>query len=98
MRHEFDNGKYAVELTSDNHLLAYRNGENWQDLTGNNLVYWMLCEVEALKQQREKLKHALIGLDEAYCRAGTNLNAAERTEDRLRLITARHALAKVAGQ
>lgn len=98
MRHEFDNGKYAVEQTPDYRLRAFRHGEPWQDLTGNNLVYWMLCEVEALKQQREELKQALAGLDEAYCRAGTNLNAAERTEDRLRLVAARAVLVKVAGQ
>lgn len=46
----------------------------------------------------EELKQALIGLDEAYCRAGTRLNAAERTEDRLRLVTARAVLAKVADE
>lgn len=96
MRHEFDNGKYAVEQTPDYRLLAFRHGEPWQDLTGNNLVYWMLCEVEALKQQREELKQALTGMDEAYCRAGIGLSAAERTEDRLRLVTARAVLAKVA--
>lgn len=37
---------------------------------------------------------ALKGLDEAFCRAGTHLNKAERHEDRLRLIAARKAIAK----
>lgn len=59
MRHEFDDGKYAVELTPDCRINAYRNGEMWQDLTGNNLVYWMLVEVAALKHQRDSAFSAL---------------------------------------
>lgn len=94
MKHEFDNGKYAVEQTADYKLLAYRHGELWQDLTGNNLVYWMLCEIDKLKQQRSALMGAVKGLDDAYCRAGTDLNRDERTEDRLRLVTARAAVAE----
>lgn len=63
MKHEFDNGKYAVEQTADYKLLAYRHGELWQDLTGNNLVYWMLCEIDKLKQQRSALLQALQEID-----------------------------------
>lgn len=58
MRHEFDKGKYAVEQTPDYRLLAFRHGEPWQDLTGNKLVYWMLCEIDSLKAENEKLRAA----------------------------------------
>lgn len=51
MKHEFDEGKYSLELTNDCRLICCRHGEFWQDLTGNNLVYWMLVEVENLKQK-----------------------------------------------
>lgn len=40
---------------------------------------------------------ALLGLDEAYCRAGTQLTRDERNEDRQRLIAARAAIAKATG-
>ena len=44
-----------------------------------------------------ELLEALIGLDEAYCRAGEKLTRDERTEDRKRLIAARAAIAKATG-
>jgi hypothetical protein len=43
------------------------------------------------------LLEALQELDEAYCRAGSPLNKAERHEDRMRLIAARAAIAKATG-
>lgn len=45
-----------------------------------------------------ELLEALQGLDEAYCRAGTDLTREERHEDRLRLIAARAAIAKATGE
>ncbi len=45
MQQDYDNGKYTVifdERTGAMHAL--RNGEPWQDLSGNKLVYWMLVE------------------------------------------------------
>lgn len=59
MQHSFADGKYTV--INDNGLLtALRNGEPWgRDLIGDNLVYWMLVEVDALKAQREELAAAL---------------------------------------
>lgn len=56
MKHEFDNGKYAVEIKPDYSIVAYRYGEEWQDLTGNKLVYWMLVEIENLKEQLQNKK------------------------------------------
>lgn len=41
-------GKYTV--TNDRgKLSATRHGEPWRDLTGDNLVYWMLVEIVALQ-------------------------------------------------
>jgi hypothetical protein len=56
MTHSFCDGKYTV--TNDNgKLTALRNGEPWgRDLTGDNLIYWMLVEVDRLK---EALEHIL---------------------------------------
>ena len=44
------------------------------------------------------LLDALQQLDEAYCRAGPNLTAEERRQDRMRLIAARTAIAKATGR
>lgn len=55
MEHSFDNKKYTVifnEKTGE--LTALRYGEPWQDITGNNLIYWMLVEIDALKAQLAK--------------------------------------------
>lgn len=56
MKHDFCEGKYTVEA-KDGNITALRYGQLWQDLTGNNLVYWMLVEVEELK---EALKRATV--------------------------------------
>jgi len=59
MQHSFADGKYTI--TNDNgKLTALRNGEPWgRDLTGDNLIYWMLVEVDKLKSQRDVLFKAL---------------------------------------
>jgi hypothetical protein len=58
MQHSFDNGKYTV-VNNNGILTALRYGEPWQDLSGNNLVYWMLIEVDRLKTENKELKDAL---------------------------------------
>jgi len=57
MKHTVADGKYTIELNNGN-ITALRNGEPWQDLTGNNLVFWMLVEIDNLKQQLEAFKQA----------------------------------------
>ncbi len=55
MRHDFSDGKYTV-INDNGKLTALRHGEPWgRDLTGDNLIYWMLVEVDNLKQQRDAL-------------------------------------------
>ena len=45
-----DNGKYTVIMEADGRLHALRHGEPWQDLTGNNLVYFLAAELEATRK------------------------------------------------
>jgi hypothetical protein len=48
-QHTFADGKYTV-INDNGNLTALRHGEPWtRDFTGDNLVYWMLVEVERLK-------------------------------------------------
>lgn len=51
----FADGKYTV-INDNGQLTALRHGEPWnRDLTGDNLVYYMLVEALRLKQQRDDL-------------------------------------------
>jgi hypothetical protein len=59
MQHSFSDGKYTV-INNNGILTALRHGEPWdRNLTGDNLIYWMLIEVDTLKQQRDELLEAL---------------------------------------
>lgn len=60
----FADGKYIV-INDNGNLTALRYGEPWnRDLTGDNLVYWMLVESLELKRQRDELLEALKGTTE----------------------------------
>jgi hypothetical protein len=92
MRHEFADGKYTV-INDNGKLTALRHGEPWgRDLVGDNLVYWMLIEVDTLRAVNQELLEAcqtLVGLP--------------NTEDwiatlRLAVDQARAAIAKAEGQ
>lgn len=54
-------------------------------------------DMAALRVKADALKDALLGLDKAYCRAGSPLSRDERHEDRKRLIAARAAIANYTG-
>lgn len=60
MRHDFCDGKYTV-VNDNGTLSALRYGEPWyrDNLVGDNLVYWMLVEVDRLKAENAELKLAL---------------------------------------
>jgi hypothetical protein len=52
-------GKYTVQIGVGLHagqLNALRYGEPWQDLTGNNLVYWLAVELREARVEVERLK------------------------------------------
>lgn len=55
----FADGKYTV-INENGNLTALRNGEPWnRDLTGDNLIYWMLVEALELKRQRDLMLNAM---------------------------------------
>ena len=79
-----DNLEYPIIIGADDEIVCVmRGGVSTKD--GNLLA------------MGPELLEALIGLDEAYCRAGEKLTRDERTEDRKRLIAARAAIAKATG-
>lgn len=42
---QLEDGKYTV-VFDQGHLMARRHGEAWRDLSGDNLVYAMFCEIQ----------------------------------------------------
>lgn len=56
MNIDLENGKYSVRQKRNGKLVAYRYGEPWKDLTGDNLVYAMAVEIEQLREKLNRLK------------------------------------------
>ena len=56
-----DNGKYTVIMEADGRLHAMRHGEPWQDLTRNNLVYFLAAELEEARKRLADLTKEPIG-------------------------------------
>lgn len=55
MRIELAEGKYTY-INDEGAQRALRYGEEWRDLTGDNLIYWMGVEIE---EGRERLEEAV---------------------------------------
>ncbi len=54
------NGKYTVISYEDGGMKALRHGEEWQDLCGNNLVFFLMVE---LIEAKDKIKQTLELID-----------------------------------
>lgn len=62
-RMDFADGKYTV-INENGKLTALRHGELWgRDLTGDNLIYWMLMDALKLKAERDALAAKLKEVD-----------------------------------
>ena len=85
-----ENGKYEVTFDAGN-LSATRNGEPWRDLTGDKLIYAMMCECMNAQQQRTELLEALQLTAET-----DSIDAALDPQRAIRV--ARAAIAKATGQ
>jgi len=55
-------GKYTI-INNNGILKALRYGEEWKDLTGDNLVYWMLVELLKPKLDEQQSKALLDARD-----------------------------------
>ncbi len=53
-------GKYKICHDERGHLTAYRYGEHWRDLVGDNLVITLCHEINYLKEQVEALTNKLM--------------------------------------
>lgn len=48
-KYTFDNGKYEVQAADGSSLNAYRYGEFWQNMVGDNLTAAMLNRIDELE-------------------------------------------------
>lgn len=48
---ELDNGKYTVMYDENNQypMKCLRYGEEWRDLVGDNLIFWLCAKIEELE-------------------------------------------------
>ena len=58
MNVELDGGKYRIEI-ENGVTTVYRNGEKWQDLTGDNLIYNLVHRVTELTEAANKAAEQL---------------------------------------
>jgi hypothetical protein len=69
-RYTFDNGKYEVHSADDgSSLVAYRHGEFWQNMIGDNLTAAMLHRIDELEA---KIKDVTIQAYEEGLMDGAN--------------------------
>jgi len=72
---EICNGKYTVYQEKSGALKALRYGEPWQDLCGNNLVFYLMVE---LIEAQEKINKSLEQYDNYCAIDGDNVACAVR--------------------
>lgn len=50
---ELDNGKYTVIYDENNQypMKCLRYGEEWRDLVGDNLIFWLCAKIEELEEK-----------------------------------------------
>lgn len=50
---ELDNGKYTVMYDENNQypMKCLRYGEEWRDLIGDNLIFWLCTKIEELEEK-----------------------------------------------
>jgi len=55
----FDDGKYRIIQEHNRGLRVLRGGEEWRDITGDNMVLVLASELEETREARDRLKQAL---------------------------------------
>ena len=50
---ELDNGKYTVMYDENNQypMKCLRYGEEWRNLVGDNLIFWLCAKIEELEEK-----------------------------------------------
>ena len=58
---KLDNGKYTIIYDKNNQYpeKCFRYGEEWRDLVGDNLIFWLCKRIEDLETKISELKFEL---------------------------------------
>jgi len=57
MKISLDNGKYEVVLSENGSSFeAFRYGELWRDLVGDNLIYYMFLKIVEQEEEIRRLR------------------------------------------
>lgn len=65
----FDDGKYEVRAADDgSSLVAYRRGEFWQNMIGDNLTAAMLNRIDEMEEEMKKSLDLLEGMVNPFAR------------------------------
>ena len=50
---ELDNGKYTIMYDENNQypMKCLRYGEEWRNLVGDNLIFWLCAKIEELEEK-----------------------------------------------
>lgn len=68
-KYTFDGGKYEVQAADDGSSLnAYRYGEFWQNMIGDNLTAAMLNRIDDLEEEMKKSLDLLEGTVNPFAR------------------------------
>lgn len=67
-----DNGKYTVIMEANGRLHALRYGQPWQDLSGNNLVYYLAAELGEARERIADLEKVTASAADLFQKEPTN--------------------------
>lgn len=51
MRVDVNDRRYTVVMMESGKLKALRYGEEWRDCVGDNLIYWLACKIDELREE-----------------------------------------------
>lgn len=97
---EIYDGKYKVIVNNDEHTFkALRYGEEWRNLTGDNLVRAMFSEIQELQIENKKLKKGVVKMKKFFIpviwqETGTMEIEANSLEEAIELALGDHPLPK----
>jgi len=61
---EVADGKYKIVIDDNYNIIAYRHGEYWQHLTGDNLIYNLAYELSEARKKIKELDHEIMLYEE----------------------------------
>ena len=63
-----DDGKYTIIYNENNQypIKCLRYGEDWKDLIGDNLIFWLCKKIEELEEETNDMRDQLDYYDDNF--------------------------------